>query len=426
MKLVTLSKEEFKKFADKHEQITFHQTTQWADLKLKTGWIPHYIGLEENKNIIGGALILAKKLPIIKKKILYSPRGFLIDYKNNDVLKYFTKEIKKYAKKENAIFIKIDPYVEYIEHDNNGDIVETGINNIDIIENLQKLGYKHTGFTKMNENLQPRWMFVTNVKDKTIDEIKKSFDSKTKRILKKNNKMMIKVRELKEEELPIFKEIMQSTSNRREFIDRSLSYYKTMWNIFHNDGHLKIMVAELPVDNCIKNMENELKSIKQEIKEREERKQTENLNEEKYKLKQKEAKEKEEKLIKQINEMVELKEKHGENIILGGMLFLLYGKEIVYLMGGSYKEFLHFQSAYSIHEYMIEYTLNNNYEKYNFYGISGIFDEKNPLYGIYFSKKGFGGNVIELIGEFNLIISKFWYATYNIAFTIFNKASFYL
>ena len=31
MKLVTLSKEEFKKFADKHEQITFHQTTQWAD-----------------------------------------------------------------------------------------------------------------------------------------------------------------------------------------------------------------------------------------------------------------------------------------------------------------------------------------------------------------------------------------------------------
>lgn len=421
MKLVTLSKEEFKKFADKHEQITFHQTTQWADLKLKTGWTPHYIGLEENKNIIGGALILAKKLPIIKKKILYSPRGFLIDYKNNKILKEFTKEIIKYAKKENAIFIKIDPYVEYIEHDNNGDIVETGINNIDIIENLQKLGYKHTGFTKMNENLQPRWMFVTNVKDKTIDEIKKSFDSKTKRILKKNNKMMINVRELKEEELPIFKEIMQSTSNRREFIDRSLSYYKTMWNIFHNDGHLKIMVAELPVDNCIKNMEKELKSIKQEIKEREERKQTENLNEEKYKLKQKEAKEKEEKLIKQINEMVELKEKHGENIILGGMLFLLYGKEIVYLMGGSYKEFLHFQSAYSIHEYMIEYTLNNNYEKYNFYGISGIFDEKNPLYGIYFSKKGFGGNVIELIGEFNLIISNFWYTTYNVAFSIYNK-----
>ena len=90
-------------------------------------------------------------------------------------------------------------------------------------------------------------------------------------------------------------------------------------------------------------------------------------------------------------------------------------------MGGSYKEFLHFQSAYSIHEYMIEYTLNNNYEKYNFYGISGIFDEKNPLYGIYFSKKGFGGNVIELIGEFNLIISNFWYTTYNVAFSIYNK-----
>ena len=112
----------------------------------------------------------------------------------------------------------------------------------------------------------------------------------------------------------------------------------------------------------------------------------------------------------------ELKEKHGNKIILGGMLFLLYGNEIVYLMGGSYKEFLHFQSAYSIHEYMIKYTIENNYENYNFYGITGIFDENNPLYGIYFSKKGFGGNVVELIGEFDLIISKFWYTTYNIAF----------
>ena len=33
MKLVNLTKEEFKKFADKHEQITFHQTKEWANLK---------------------------------------------------------------------------------------------------------------------------------------------------------------------------------------------------------------------------------------------------------------------------------------------------------------------------------------------------------------------------------------------------------
>ena len=34
MKLIEVSKEEFKNLADKSEQITFHQTMEWANLKL--------------------------------------------------------------------------------------------------------------------------------------------------------------------------------------------------------------------------------------------------------------------------------------------------------------------------------------------------------------------------------------------------------
>ena len=108
MKLVSLSKEEFKKFADKHEQITFHQTEEWANLKKVNGWDSYYVGLKDNKKVVAAALLLAKTLPIIKKKMFYSPRGFLIDYKDKEVLKTFTIELKKFVKKENGIFIKID------------------------------------------------------------------------------------------------------------------------------------------------------------------------------------------------------------------------------------------------------------------------------------------------------------------------------
>ena len=104
MELVTLTKKEFKKFADKHNQITFHQTEQWANLKAKNGWSAHYVGLKDEKNVVAAALLLDKKLPIINKKMFYSPRGFLIDYNDYKVIKKFTEEIKKYAKKENAIF----------------------------------------------------------------------------------------------------------------------------------------------------------------------------------------------------------------------------------------------------------------------------------------------------------------------------------
>ena len=127
MKLKKLTKKEFKTFADKNPEITFHQTEEWANLKKVNNWDAHYIGLEDdNKKIVAGALLLSKTLPIIKKKMFYSPRGFLIDYNNKELLKKFTEEIKKYAKTENAIFIKIDPFVEYQEHDNNGDIVKNG------------------------------------------------------------------------------------------------------------------------------------------------------------------------------------------------------------------------------------------------------------------------------------------------------------
>ena len=113
MKLKTISEKEWKKFADKNSEITFYQTKEWANLKSKNNWQAHYLGLEENNKIIAGSLILSKTLPIINKKMFYAPRGFLLDYKDKKVLKKFTKELKEYAKKEHAIFVKIDPYVDY-------------------------------------------------------------------------------------------------------------------------------------------------------------------------------------------------------------------------------------------------------------------------------------------------------------------------
>ena len=192
MKLTKIKEKEFKKFADTSPQITFHQTEEWANLKKENNWEPYYIGLKEDKKIVAGALLLAKTLPIIKKKIFYSPRGFLIDYHNKKLLKEFTKEIKEFVKKENGIFIKIDPYVEYQERDNNGDIVENGYENKEVIDNLKELGYKFFGFNLMQDTLQPRWMHVIEINGRNEEEVQKDMESKTRQILRKNEKSCIK------------------------------------------------------------------------------------------------------------------------------------------------------------------------------------------------------------------------------------------
>lgn len=422
MKLEKITKNEFKEFADKHEQITFHQTKEWANLKKKNAWDSHYIGLKDKNKIIAGSLILSKNIPIINKKIFYAPRGFLIDYKDKKTLEIFTKELKKYIKQEKGIFIKIDPYVEYIEHDNNGKIVENGLNNKEVIDNLKKLGYKHFGFNLMQDTLQPRWMHIIDTENKTLDDVLKDMESKTRQILRKNEKSGIITREIEKDELPLFKDIMQHTSDRREFVDRPLSYYESMWDTLHESGILKIMIAEIDFNIYETNTKNDLENTKKELKDRIYKKENNilKMNEKKYNQANKQDEEEIKRLENQLIKIADYKKEFSEKTTLGGIMFLIYGNEVLSLHGGSLAKLMQFQSAYSTHYAGIKYAVENNYKKYNFYGITGDFNKENPLYGLYLFKKSFGGHVVELIGEFDLIISNFWYHSYNIAFNSYH------
>ena len=98
----------------------------------------------------------------------------------------------------------------------------------------------------------------------------------------------------------------------------------------------------------------------------------------------------------------------------------IYKNEVISLLGGTLDGLMQFKSAYTIHYAGVKYAVENKYDRYNFYGITGIFNESNPLYGLYLFKKSFGGHVVELLGEYDLIISKFWYRTYKIAFGLYH------
>lgn len=423
MKLKTITKEEFKKFADKSPQITFHQTSAWANLKKKNNWKAHYIGLEDNNKIIAASLILSKELPFVKKNMFYAPRGFLLDYKNEKILTEFTNQLKDYAKQNKAIFVKIDPYVEYKERNNDGELVENGIDNSVTVENLKKAGYKHFGFNLMQDTLQPRWMHVIETENKTIDDIMKDMESKTRQILRKNERSGIHTREITKEELPVFKDIMQHTSDRREFVDRPLSYYENMWEALHDEGILKILVAEINFLEFEKNTKEELEENKKELEDRIYKKEHDilKMNPKKYEQHNKKNEQEIARLQKQLEKINEYKKKFGDKKLLGGILFLIYGNEVLSLYGGTLDDVMQFQSAYTVHFAGIKYAIEHGYKRYNFYGITGDFRKENPLYGLYLFKKSFGGHVVELIGEFDYIISPFWYHLYNIAFNTYHK-----
>ena len=420
MEFRKLTEKEFDNFASKHENASFNQNSYWGKLKKSNNWEYTFLGLLDNKKIVAATLLLSKMTPV-KKKMFYAPRGFLIDYKNYDLLKEFTKNIKKYAKENNGIFVKIDPYINYQERDIDGNIVE-GNDNKDAYKNLINLGYKHFGFNVMQETLQPRWIYVTDTKGKTVDEVMKNMDSKTRQIIRKNERMCIKTREISYDELDKFKDIMKHTGDRRKFIDRPLSYYQNMYKTLHAPGILKIMVAELHAKELVNTYKNELKDLKTELETRKNKHDNgiNKMNEKKYLSKQKETENNIERITKKLEEAKKLQKDNGDVILLGGILFLIYGKEVVSLVGGSYEKFMEYQSAYTVHWAGCKYAIENGYDRYNFYGITGDFNPKNPLYGLYLFKRGYGGKVVELIGEFDLVISKFWYFVYNVSFKLYH------
>lgn len=397
MKIEELESNEYEEYISKNKYTTFYQKEYWGKLKKDGGWNYKLVGMKKNNKIIGATLLLFKNLPL-GLKLFYSPRGFLIDYNDEELLKEFVLEIKEYVKKEKGFILKIDPYVEYKTRDIDGNIVEGGVDNSKVVENLKKLGFKHYGFNKdISKELQPRWMYVLDLKGKTEDEIFSNFSKHYRKTIRRTEKQGLVVERISKDKLMDYKKIMEHTSSRRDFIDRPYSYYENMYDKIGEN--LIINVCYLDTNLGINKFKDEIKKIEgyQDIKD--------------YHLKDIEDYKKKIELYKSYQK------KYGDKIPLAGTMSIVCGKEYLNLFGGAYEEFMHYDAQYLIKWHTMKEALNLGCEIYNFYGISGNFEkENNDMYGVYEFKRGFGGRVVELIGEFDLIISKPKYCLYNFMF----------
>ena len=56
-----------------------------------------------------------------------------------------------------------------------------------------------------------------------------------------------------------------------------------------------------------------------------------------------------------------------------------------------------------------------------FGGISGNFEPNSENFGVYEFKRGFGGYVVEYIGEFDLILDKVGYSIYDKSYELYRN-----
>ena len=390
MKFEEISKEEYIAFWENHPLKTFLSATEISDLRKKSNWNTNYVGVKKENKLIAATMLLSH-IRKFNKYEFYSPRGYLIDFNDKELVDFFTNELKKYIKEKNGYVLRIDPYVIYKERDIDGNIVEGGVDNSKIVDNLLSLGFKKVSISNTE---QVSWMFSLNLEGKDEDTILKEMQSSTRNKIRKAEKYGITLKELSYDGLDSFQNIMEETSKRKGFSNRKIDYYQNMYNLYKDK--VKYLLAELDLVEYTKKLEIELKEKEKKLSKLDDvknEKEKNNLSLE----------------IDSINKrIIEAKEIGKDKIELSCAMFILIKPEIIFLAGGNLEEYMKYDAQYILQWEMIKYGINNGYKKHNFYGIPANINTHPKDYGIYEFKRRFNGYVEELIGEYELPISGYY------------------
>ena len=165
--------DEYEEFNKRHPKGHFMQSLKWA--KMKPDWKNiTLISLDDNNCIKGSISMLIRYIPIIKKSIIYAPRGPVCDYNDLSALKELYRGVKKVADEHNSYIFKCDPDVK----SDNGEFTE----------NLKKTGFIVASGSKNFDGIQPCYVFRLNIKNKTHECVFEGFHSKTRYNIKLSQK----------------------------------------------------------------------------------------------------------------------------------------------------------------------------------------------------------------------------------------------
>ncbi len=383
-----ISIEEYNKFVENHSMCSFMQEFNWSNIKNQ--WSSIHCGLYKSNKLIAVCLILIRKE--FNLKIFYIPRGYLIDFTNYEDLKIMTENIKKLAKKEHALLVKIDPNFcisdnsfkdEDVEHNYSKDYK---IKN----DNLIKLGYKNKGIQKkIGKNFQPQYNVFAPLVDKNnnllcIEDILKTYKSKFKYYLNDFHKKRGITFEITNnlDSINDFVNLIKLTEQRQNIHLRNREYFERILNNFKDRAF--IFFAKIDLKKYLEFL------------------QAENSDE-----------------INDIEELI----KEGKDIIIisTGLLLLPANKVGIrtseYLYAGNDMRFNKLNASAGLVYEMIKFSLDHQCHYCNLGGVSGTLDDNLTIF-----KRKFNGRIMLFCGEYNLPISWKYYVVkflYPIAMKFF-------
>ena len=418
LKLKNLEKEQFDEFVRTNKYKShFLQSLSWGEFsKIKKNVTPYYLGLvNEKEEVVASTLLLEKKLPM-NRCYLYAPRGFVIDFKKKELVREMTKKVVEFAKSKKAIFVKIDP--DIIRKSNNYQNEEKIEEDYDkIFETLKSCGFKHQGYTKNFETMQPRYTFRIDL-TQSMEEIENHFSKTTKQRIAKAEKLDTEVTIGKKSDIKEFYHLMTLTESRKDFISYNEDYYETLYEIFNGNKSSKatLFMGKINITKTINAIEKTLKDINNQISILP----IDNLSKS-AKAKLTELTKQKENILAEIEKYKEARKEYGNEITLSAHMIIEYGDKAWVLYAGNHNILSETYVNYKTYYEHIKYCKNKKIKIYDQFGTIGDLSKNNPRLGLHEFKKKFGGDYIEFIGEWDYIVDPLFYFVFTKLVPIYRK-----
>lgn len=410
-KLKELTNDEFDEFSKNYNISTVYQTSQYALTMNNQDYDSILLGLvDSNNNIQAATLILITNNR--KFKFAYSPRGYLIDYRNEELVTLFTSFIKEYLNKNNVVTLKINPpifkTIYYIKENN---IYKN--NYYDHILNfLISLGYKHLGYNSYFEGIRPRFEAVINLEsdEKDIfDNLKRELKTK----IRNAKKTGIKIIKGNDNDLNIlYDQIKIKYPRNFKYLEDTYKFFKKNNSIDFYYTKLDTVKYLQETGKSLEEKENEVLKINNKIQSNNSsnknisKKMNMDLDVYKYN--------------KQLVEATKLLKEYPDGLITSSALIAKYKDEVTLLIDGHNKLYKNLNAKHLLIWELCKIYKKEGYKKFNLGGIANINIDDNKYKGLNNFKQSFNPYIIEYMGDLEIITNSSLYFMYSNSIAIKN------
>ncbi|MDD4642586.1 MAG: peptidoglycan bridge formation glycyltransferase FemA/FemB family protein [Erysipelotrichaceae bacterium] len=394
-----LTPDEFDTFNRQCQYDHYQKSTNFGELKNIEGFKYCLVGVKKDHQLVATALLLYKHVVYLNKGFCYVPYGYNIDYHDEKLLSFFNDSLRKFIQKEyRAFFLRIDPNVSILQHDKDGKVTTDGYDHRYISDHLIKDGFMHLGYNYgYSGNWLSRYTYVLDLKP-DLDVILKGIKNYNNHN-KKNELRDIRVTKGTRSDLVHLYQAQLVLAKKEKFIPKSLSYFTAFYDNF--EDMVTLYIAHANLEKAYQNLLDEKQELESQIVS------LTNVQRKKQAQVQIDA------LDKELNEMVTNGYHLMKDTILGAKLIIQCGSKVFNVFMYTHKILPNFRVALALHKQAIIDSKLKNALSYDFEGVSGSLDPKDPYYGIYDFKKSFGGDFIEYPGEFDMIFDDKRYRSFR-------------